>query len=247
MHRKIDSRCFVRPLLDWANREPDDRIPIRKLMDPMDGVYQWMRKLAEGYFYPSLNRDRGITQDDFAADCVERVLRWAKRNVHELAVNDFTDDNLEAKVRTISKNYSISLLRRMKDRYFKTMEEFQNNEDSEHKHRTPVALVGEQGHLALDLFPRIKPTMRRFAEKALKKNPKMLQTYDALFLYCEYLCATDGVSPYWLTYKILQTRGQQLSDGLRDYLKSVFPNDAYKVINSRIGFLRRALEEFLRK
>jgi hypothetical protein len=108
------SRRFVQLLLDWAAAPPGAREVKRALTDPDNEFRQWLCRVIERCYRPSLDHFWGVTKAEFRDGCVQKIFEWAKANREVLRRADFTDAKLGAFVRTTARNERVSIWRRMR-------------------------------------------------------------------------------------------------------------------------------------
>lgn len=251
-------RRYVVPLADWARDGPEQQARTRKVMDPLGEFLPWARALIAHYYWPSLDHPRGMTMAQFIDDCIERVFLWAKPNAGLLEQPDFSDSQLEARIRFIARNQRATLWRekhRLKkmERLDAYEEEWRNRKDYPNSglRRTPEGLVTPPEILELegfwdleDEFKRACWVMPRF-NRALRRNKRMRELLAWLYRLGRRLGRRRHFPSYWYVWRILRRRHDHLPSYALGYLRAHLPHVPHKVINSRLGYLRRALATFL--
>lgn len=249
------SRRFVPLLLDWATALGDARAGRRELMNPANEFWPWLHGLIDRCYRPSLDHFWGVTPAEFRDGCVQKIFVWAKAHPAELQRPDFTDAKLGAFVRTLARNEGVSIWRRM--RKFNSINPYSDAASgppaqAEHTQRTlpdnmrvepadPFTLRYERLRAEFVQACRLVPRFNR----SLRGQKKMRQVLALLLYVGRRIGKKRGFPGYWYVYSILRRRGKHLPEYLRGFLIHRLPNVDYNVINSRLGYLRRAFAYFL--
>jgi hypothetical protein len=238
---------YVLLLAEWANAVEGDPGPRRALMDPEQEFWCWVSKLIEKRYYSSFNRSFGWSRADFIQDCIYKLLKWAKQNSDQLVEPDFSHRRLAALIRVFARNHAISLKRSQGKRYYAECSGFSEEKEMPQVQGMPEQL---QYHSRLDEYLELEQRLRRVKRgmiafgRSIRNMHKMLQTHVAVLCYCHRLGMSVGLPRHWLAYKMLSARNRHLPEDLREFLRRRFSNDSYNAINSRIGYLKRALHLF---
>jgi hypothetical protein len=224
-------------------------------MDPTNDFWPWIRGLIEPCYRSSLDQLWGVTKAEFRDRCIHKVFAWAKANPSRLRQADFTDAKLAKFIRTLARNEQISIWRRM--RKLTSLE----------SHWDGTSGYADEAANTLRAMPasiRVEPAdpfasryeilhveflqaraVMPFFHRSLKGKKRMRQVLALLLRLGRRLGKKKGFPAYWYLYRILRRKGKHLPDYLRGFLKNRFSHLEYKVINSRLGYLRRAFRKFL--
>ena len=248
------SRRFVQPLLDWAAATPDAREVKRGLMEPANPFWPWLHRLLDGGYRPSLNRLWGVTRAEFRDGCVHKIFAWARKNPEVLRRPDFTDAKLGAFIKTTAYHECVSLRRRMKKINSINPYIDASSGDPDQPERRQFLMPDrlriepddpfENWYERLCLeFQRARRLMPPF-HRSLRGQKRMRQLLAALLRLGRRLGKKNGFPGYWYVDRILRRRSKHLPVYLRGFLKRHLAHLEYNVINSRLGYLRRAFANF---
>ena len=248
------SRRFVRPLLDWAAAPPDAREARRALMNPANEFWPWLYGVIERCYRLSLDHFWGVTKAEFRDGCVQKIFAWAKENTAVLQRPDFTDAKLGAFVKTTACHERISIWRRMRklNSLNPYLDDSSGSPDQFEPMRrtTPSRLRVEPVDPFAPRYERLRAEFlhaRRLMplfHQSLRGKKRMRQVLALLLRLGRRLGKTKGFPGYWYVYRILRQRGKHLPEYLRGFLKKRLSDLEYNVINSRLGYLRRAFTNF---
>jgi len=248
------SRRFVQLLLDWATAPPESRDLKRGLMDPANEFWPWIYGLIEAYYRPSFNHFWGMVKAEFRDRCVAKVFAWVKAKVERLQPTDYTDHDLEASIRTIALHEQITAWRRM--RKLSSLDIYLDDapgsgEATEPTRReVPAGLRVDPFDLFASPYERLHAEFRHarlvmpFFNRSLRGKTSMRQVLAWLLCLGRRLGRKKGFPAHWYVYRVLRRRGKHLPVYLRGFLKNHLPHLSYGVINSRLGYLRRAFIKF---
>ncbi len=248
------SRRFVRLLLDWATAPPGARDCTRALMDPTNDFWPWIHGLIEAYYRPSFNHFWGVSKAEFRDRCIEKVFVWVKTKVEQLPQANYTDNDLEASIRTIAFHEQISTWRRMRklsslDIYW---DDASGSGEATGQIRQklpaglqvdPVEPFAAPYEQLQDEFRQARRVMPVF-NRSLRGKIRMRQVLAWLLRLGRRLGKQKGFPAYWYIYRVLRRRGKHLPAYVRGFLQNHLPHLDYNVINARLGYLRRAFIKF---
>ena len=247
-------RRFVQQLLDWAAALPPARERKRALLHPANELWPWMHQLIDRCYRPSLDRLWGVTPAEFRHGCEHKIFIWAKAHPETLRRADFTDAKLGAFIKTTARNERVSIWRRM--RKLNSLESYWDGSsgsadeagrtlrplpeglrvEPEDPFAAPAVRLQTEFWQARQLMPRF--------HRSLRGKKRMRQLLALLLRLGRRLGKIKGFPAYWYVYRILRQRGKHLPVYLRGFLKHHLADLEYNVINSRLGFLRRAFLNF---
>ncbi len=244
-------RRYVQPLADWARDGPASKST--PWNNPLREFIPWARELIKPYYWGSLNQHGGMTMPQFVDDCIERVFLWAKANAPMLLQPHFTDVKLEWRIRRIAKNLRVDLRRDIKANRLESLDNYSGQRWSRvpRLQATPVSLTILPGEAGFSNYPSLEDefvlaceVMPRFNQR-LRSKKKMRQLLALLHRLGRRLGRRRGFPGYWYVWRVLRRKKGHLPAFARGYLQARLPQVEYKVINSRLGFLRRAFANFL--
>ncbi len=248
-------RRYVQPLADWARDGPENKRDFRA--PPWEEFLSWARKLIRPHYWESLNRRGGMTMPQFVDDCVERVLIWARNNAHTLQQRHFTDVKLRWCIRRIAINRRISLGREMQLHRLESLDDYSEERWGRPSYResapppTPESLITRPVETGSSEFPNLEEefilaceVMPRF-NRRLRPMKKMREMLALLHCLGRRIGRRKGFPGYWYVWRVLRRKKGHLPVFVRRYLQKHLPQVEYKVINSRLGFLRRDFANFL--
>jgi hypothetical protein len=88
------------------------------------------------------------------------------------------------------------------------------------------------------------PLEKPLFNRSLRGKTSMRQVLAWLLRLGRRLGRKKGFPAHWYVYRVLRRRGKHLPVYLRGFLKNHLPHLSYGVINSRLGYLRRAFIKF---
>lgn len=244
---------FVRLLADWA-AAPDDRHHKRALLDPChDEFRQWIRTIAGAYYWDKFNRRGGLPREEFEEECIYRLFLWLKRHQDEVKQAAWTIGNVEALIRRIAANYCYSLGRRLRRRWFHSLDEYGDEADEEATlRRVPERLQVVPLDPAAARYPRLESEFRLAQQllpefvRSLAGQEKTLELLGALSVLGGALGKLHGFPRDWLIFRILKRpRGRQMPKMVRKFLQVKYPTLDISVLDGRLNYLRRAFLAFL--
>lgn len=244
---------FVRLLADWA-AAPDDRQLKRALLDArQDEFRQWMRTIAGAYYWDKFNRRGGLSRQEFEEECIYRLFLWLKRHQDEVKEAVLTIDNLEAMLRRIAANYCYSLGRRLRHRWFHSLDEYGDEADEEATlRRVPEGLQVAPHDPTAVRYPSLESEFRLAQQlvpefvRSLAGQEKTLELLGALSILGGALGKLHGFPQDWLIFRILKRpRRKQMPKMVRKFLLVKFPTLEVSVLDGRLNYLRRAFLAFL--
>lgn len=248
-------RRYVQPLADWARDGPENKNA--PCDNPLKDFISWARELIKPYYWGSLNRQGGMTMPQFVDEGVERVFIWAKKNMLALQEPQFTDAALEWRIRRIAKNLRIKLWRETKVSRLERLDAFIEEWQSRGLFRqsvlrsTPSSLITPPADMGFTKHPNLEDefvlaceVMPRFNQR-LRSMKKMRQLLALLHCLGRRVGRRRGFPGYWYVWRVLRRKRGHLPAFVRGYLQTRLPQVEYKVINSRLGFLRRTFANFL--
>lgn len=254
----LDSlRRYVQPLADWARDGPGNKSSLWN--DPLRDFLPWARELIRRYYWESLNRRGGMTMPQFIDECFERVFVWAKRNVLTLQDPNFTDVELERLIRAMARNLRATLGRDIRSRRLESLDNFLDERWNRISHResaprpTPESLMTRPEEAGFSDYPNLEDEFILACEvmplfnRRLRSMKKMREVLALLHCLGRRVGRRKGFPGYWYVWRVLpRTKGKgHLPVFARSYLQKHLPQVEYKVINSRLGVLRRTFANFL--
>jgi hypothetical protein len=244
---------FVRLLADWA-ADPDDRQLKQALLEPRhDEIRQWLRTIAGAYYWDKFNRRGGLPREEFEEECIYRLFLWLKRHQDEVKQAALTIDSLEGLLRRIAMNYCYSLGRRLRRRWFHSLDEFDDETGEEATlRRVPEGLQVAPLDPAAVRYPGLESEFRLAQQlvpefiRSLAGQEKTLELLGALSILGGALGKLHGFPQDWLVFRILKRpRGRQMPKMVRKFLQVKFPTLDLSVLDGRLNYLRRAFLAFL--
>ncbi len=249
-------RRYVCQLVDWALAPPGNRAAKRALNHPLQEFHARARKLAGQYYFQSLDTLWGASRVEFVDECIEKVFEWVKKNTDQLMQTDFTDDRLEGYIRKTARNLRVDLRRKIERARLQSIDtpagrdSAANMPEHDATDSTFEGLGDEpRGRWFLrnpDLqmeFARAQKIIPAFGQ-SLRGEIKMRQMLSLLLRLGRKYRNKRLLPAYWFVLRILKKRRSHLPKFLRDILQESFPDATYLVINTRLGYLRRAFETF---
>jgi hypothetical protein len=195
---------------------------------------------------------------EFVDECLRKVLVWAKNHGELLMQLEFTDNRLRGVIKRTARNHCLTLGRRLKRRQPRSLDtpagsEYAESLIDEHDQGTSSGGLVEEtpGRWALDgsdfrwEFARAQRLMPAFG-KSLRGEAKMRQMLGAILRHGRMHSKQGYLPAYGYARRILITRHTHLPEDLRKYLQDRFHDVDYKVINGRLGYLRREFAKFHR-
>jgi hypothetical protein len=246
------SRRFIQLLANWANAEPGDREPKRALLDPLDDEFWcWLRVLVGTYYWDNFNRRGGISKAEFEDECICRALSWVKRHKEEVVPGRFTIHHLEARVRTVAENYRNTIGRRLRRRWFHSLDKYREAFEDEIPGRTPEGLQVPPDDPTLARYPGLEGEFLQAQrlipefERSLHGQEKTLELLASLRHLGDKLGKLHGFPRDWLPFRILKPKRKHLPAVVRKFLRVYFSSLKDSILDGRLSYLRRTFREFL--
>jgi len=253
-------RRYVTPLVDWARDGPEERERIRAVMHPLGEFWPWVDEVIAPCYWPGLNHSRGLTMPQFVDECRERVFLWAKANLPEMLLPEFSDENLKALILTIACNTRAEIWRELKRAHLESINDYLESrprdpqDESIGSRRTPESLTvppeefGLRGDFELEEDFALAGGLMPWFNRSLREMKKMRELLAALYRMGRREGKRENFSAHWFVWRLLRKQKRtQLPRYIRDDLRARWPEVKYGVINARLRCLRRALTNFLLK
>jgi hypothetical protein len=256
METDASRRRYVRLLAGWAMAPPGDRQAIRALNDPLQGFHAWARSLVGRYYLPALNTLWGATPQEFIDECVQKIFLWAQKRRELLIQLDFTDSRLEGVIRKIARNHRETLRRRLERRRPQSLDSPSPKGSSANLidrlamsatfespgNGTPGGWALCRSGLQME-FAFARKIVPEFG-RSLRGEIKMRHLLGLLLRRGRRFSRAHLFPAYWYVLRLLKKRRTHLPKYLQKFLANSYPGVEYKVINTRLGYLRRAFESF---
>jgi hypothetical protein len=247
-------RCYVEPLLSWAQASQSDQKVKREFLDPRHAFWPWLKSRVQSYY--SVYYGPPV---EFREECSMRLLLWAQNHVPDLALPEFTDGRLEAVLRTIAANLRKDTIRQRKLRRLESldrmMEEWENRRGyfGASARLLPAglytpALQGREGEwlspLLHEEFEHARYLIAHFG-RWLRGRRKMRQLLAALLHLGRRLERRENAASPWFAYHVLiLPEHRHLPDFAVDFLRRWFDPLPYDSVNARLRCLRAAFQRF---
>ncbi len=252
-HTSADRR-FVEPLLQWAKISQDHRQVKRNLLNTNHEFWPWLRSRVRAYYCFYFG-----PPTEFVEECATRLMFWARANVAALEDPAFNDNSLEGVLRTIASHWRADLRRerRKRLRRLERLDRYAEEWDTRRGYLS-VSLRAPPESLRVPPqewnpapYPRLEEEFSRAQlllpsfGRALRGKSRMRQLLAALLCLGRRLGKARNFPGHWFVFRLLSTRAKHLPKFVRSFLRKRFPALDYKVINARLGYLRRAFQRFM--
>ena len=249
-----NDRRFVEPLLQWAKISQDHRQFKRELLNSNHEFWPWLRSRVQAYYCFYFGPPA-----EFFEECESRLFFWARANVTALEDPAFNDGALEGVARKIARNLR-SDWRRQRRKRLRRLERLDRYSEEWEIGRgyssmglsvQPASLQVPPQEWDLVPYPFLEEEFARAQLllpdfcRALRGKKRMRQLLAALLRLGRSVGKARNFPGHWLVYRVLATRAKHLPKFVRSYLRKRFASLDYKVINARLGYLRRAFRRFL--
>ncbi|MDZ7305298.1 MAG: hypothetical protein ONB44_24505 [candidate division KSB1 bacterium] len=243
---------FVRLLADWA-AAPGDRQIIRRLRDPLhDPIWQRLRTIAASYYWDKFACRGGAFKEEFEEECIYRLFVWITRHPEEMRQGEFTFHNLEALVKRIAENHRNSIGRRLRRRWFHSLDEYGEELNDASPRRTPEKLQVSAQDPAAARYPGLEGeflhAQRLIPEfvRSLAGKEKILELVCALRALGATLGKLHGFPADWWVFRVLKRRRREhLPSMVQKFLRVKFARLDSITLEGRVTCLRRVFRAFL--
>jgi hypothetical protein len=244
---------FIHLLADWVAAAPGDRQPTRALLDPRNDDFRlWLRAVAGTQYWDKFDRRGGLSKEEFEEECLYRLFLWMQHHKEQVAKAELTINNLEAFVRTIAQNYCRSLGRRLRRRWFHSLDEYSEEPDDDTPRRTPEKLQVSADDPTAARYPSLEGeflhAQRLIPEfvRSLVGREKTLELLRALRALGVTLGKLHGFPADWWVFRVLKRpRKEHLPLMVQKFLRVKFAMLEPSTLAGRVTYLRRIFRTFL--